>query len=162
MKQKPLLLLSGQKFVLFLLSYCCVLFCFLLNFQLKLRSHCRLLVFCFLWASCVAFYLYGVALVYFLFFLNPRSDYCSAKFLRLKVECHVLLGSFFLSWFHSGSVVSLSLENVSHCHCCLSVCRSPAPSLSDGVWFALLNSVPSPPFVALLTNSRSPLHAEPP
>lgn len=33
--------------------------------------------------------------------------------------------------------------------------------LSDSVWFALLNSLPSPPSLALLTNNQYLLHVQP-
>lgn len=73
----------------------CVL-CYLLCFQLKLRSHCRLLVLCFVWAFSFAFCLYGVASVSSV----PAEMSQFRDFTKVNVMWfYVLFGFFFLSWF---------------------------------------------------------------
>lgn len=97
-----IILYETRHFVLFLLCYCCVLF----NFLLKLRSHCRLLVLCFVWASCVAFCLYGVHL-----FLRPLQRRCSSKY--FEGHCHVVICPL---WVLLSKLVLLNLgSGVSFC-----------------------------------------------
>lgn len=82
MKHKAFLIMFGNPFlsqVLFLLCYCCVLLCYLLNFQLKLRLHCRLLVLCFAWA-CIF-----VSMVWHLFFFFFSISPVAALMLQFKV-----------------------------------------------------------------------------
>lgn len=155
-------MLLGVIFSLLFTCCSCVFLCYLLYFQLKLRSPCRLLVLCFVWASSIAFCLYGVASV----------SSVSAVALHFKVVLFKRLPSCgFMSFFwvlfselvsfNSGSEYLSASRTIS---LCLSLFLSVSVSftLSDGVWFAFLNSLPSPPpSLALLTNSRSPPHVEP-
>lgn len=64
----------------------------------------------------------------------------------------LFLGLLVFGFFTSGSCVNLSLSLYTHCILSLFV---------DGVQFALLKLLPSPPSLALLTNSRSPAHVDP-
>lgn len=90
---------------LIFLCYSCVLLCCLLYFQLKLRSYCRLLVFCFVWASSVAFCWYRAASVLFC----PCSDVAVQSCCIMWF--YVLFFRFsFQNWFHwTQEVASLSL-----------------------------------------------------
>lgn len=141
----------------FLLS--CVRFCYLLYFQLKPRPYFRLLVLCFVWAL-----LHFAGMVWHLCLL-PLQRCCCSKLFFLKGRCHVVLCLYFwdllvlLNWFHwTQEVASLCLTH----HFSLSVSAlTVSVSLSDGVWFAVLNFLPSHPSLALLTNSRNLLRAEP-
>lgn len=162
---KPFLVSLGHHIV-YSVNSCVSLLCTLvlsLCFQLKLRW--RHTVGCWFYVLCELRLLHFVCMVWRLWLLSLQRCHRSYVF-YFKKDTHMVLYPFGVLLSELAILNSGKWHPTPSLFCWFLLSRlllsvSCSFILYDCVWFTLLNSLPSPPSLALLTNSQNPLHVEP-